>query len=281
MSAFDAKPIREEIDLYRLCRTIIHRLIAQNQWHLFSDEESFVARVAARSQTLLAAGAKKPVHDVVVDATLYCYNHTWHVACLSTDQEQANQAYEQVRGYLRRLIQRLLLIRNREELARNRNFCEDAQQEILIRVVEGVATVVEPGYLLAWIKRISWRTLSELLERNPTERENEKFSQFDNGNEDDSNCLDEIEAPVSIDPLETDEFVNTLDTVLNQCLKPGDRRNVMKLVLLWEMRIFEIAKTLNLSPIQITQRKNRAIKILKECMALLIFLETFVFNLPQ
>lgn len=277
MNLSDSTQDPDDINIYPICVEVIRHFVTHHHWYLFMDEEAFASRVAQQTQAHLAEGVTKPLREVARDAAFYVYCRVWQMACVSPDQRIQSYAYEQLHGYMWVLIGRILLIRNRLDLVEDHAFREDARQEIMMRVVQGVAAIVEPGYFLAWIKRISWRTLTELLRRIPPE-DTDISTPLHEAGEEEHDVFESVAEPIQPDPLETQEFVQGLDTRLNQCLKPGERREVIKSLLLGDLRISEIAKVLGLSPVQVTQRKSYAIKVLRDCMALLLFLEAFVRN---
>lgn len=261
----------DEEALLHLCQDAIRKIFSRNHWVFLIDEEEFTALVVAETQERLAGGVQKSEEEIAIDSTIYCYCRVWHFHCISEDEELRGHGYNLVTRYAESLVPPLLSHHGRGDLLNDFLFQQDVAQEITIKVARSITSITQPGAFLAYIKMVGVRTVKDLLAKKQLPLV-EPHRKGDNENEYDD-PLESIAVPEQINSVELNELEKELSEILERCLNSEAQRLVMKLYLLQEMKVREIAELLNLPVRQVSQYKSHALKRLKPCPPFIDFVD--------
>lgn len=141
---------------------------------------------------------------------------------------------------------------------------DDLHQETMLRL-QGIE-VQEPRYFLSFLQHIVNSVIIDAIR---------KYSSLGNR----QLYLNEIELEYDLlhneenTDLRESESKKLLTSILQRCLKPGKGQEVTYRFLVLDNSVAEIAQSMNLTPLQVTQYKYRALQKLRHCADLIKFFE--------
>lgn len=248
----------------------ITHVLAKRGWSLINQTETRIWNAFVEEAAALAGqiDVTQPVDQTRLDrAVIGAYCPVLHAVCAEDGSERQRRAFEELwRWVYPRVYQR---VDSAED-------AEDVSQEVMRKVYENLHQVTDPRGFLAWVNKISFRTLTRHY-KNQDRRKQREEGAIDAGENGDA--LDALADPVDLLEVEVSIAEDDLVRMIFDCLSEGRRRQAEVLVALVfeELTVAEVAQTFETTPANIHLLYFRArTGLLKSCQELV---ETLIQNL--
>ncbi len=218
----------------------IKLVLASRSWGLIDQANPHVWNAVTKEVAALTGqiDATQPVDATCLDrAVIGAYCPILHAACSDDGSERQRRAFEELWQWI------YPRVRQRVDTAED---AEDAAQQVMVKVYPNLYQVTDPRGFLAWVNKITFRTLSSYYRR---QGRGGQFEELSIDAAEDTGAMDELIGTEDVLEKELSLVEEELVRMIYQCMPPRQHRRVEVLVALVfrEMTVAEVARHMNTS----------------------------------
>lgn len=217
-------------------------ILARRDWRLAHpdrDANAWSEFTAVVQEILAEAGnRRRPDEERLNRAVIGAYCPILHAACADGGSERQRRAFEELWQWIYpRVCQRVDTAQDAEDVA----------QQILLKVYKNLDQVTDPRGFLAWVNKITRRTISDHYRRQ-TLRSRIESTSIDAA--DSGDTMNELQGPDELLEAELAEAEKELVDMIYECMPKGRRRRAEVLIalVLEERSVAKVAQKYQTTP---------------------------------